>query len=88
MLVRTTSPTISVRFALYLAEVSIWSCRCARRKFCENSIKNYQVIAPDLTQKSLSGQLLLLFLSDSLQSWQKCSLGVVDVQDATFVKFL
>ena len=48
MLVRT-NPTISVRFALYVAEVSIWSCRCARRKFCENSIKNYWVIAPDLT---------------------------------------
>ena len=40
MLVRTT-PKISVRFALYLAERSIWSCTCARHKFCENSIKSY-----------------------------------------------
>ena len=30
MLVQTTPPIISVQFALYLAEVSIWSCRCAK----------------------------------------------------------
>ena len=84
-LVRTT-PTISVRFALYLAEVSIWSCRYARRKFCENSIKNYWVIAPDLTLKCLSWQLQ--FLSNSLYTWQKSPLGAKDVQDANFVKIL
>ena len=40
MLVRTTPPTISVRFILYLAEVFIRRWRCARCKFRENSIKN------------------------------------------------
>ena len=40
-LVWTTPPTVSVQFALYLAEVFIRSCRCARHTFCKNSIKNY-----------------------------------------------
>ena len=38
-------------------------------------------------RKILSGQLLLQFLSSSLHTWQKCSLGAVDVQDTHFVKF-
>ena len=37
-------------------------------------------------RKILSGQLLLQFESNSLDTWQKCSLGAVDVQDANFVK--
>ena len=36
--------------------------------------------------KILSGLLLLQFRSNSLDTWQKCSLGAVDVQDAQFVK--
>ena len=36
--------------------------------------------------KILSGQLLLQFQSNSLDTWQKCSLGAVDVQDTNFVK--
>ena len=36
-------------------------------------------------RKILSG-LLLQFKCDSLNTWQKCSLGAVDVQDANFVK--
>ena len=36
--------------------------------------------------KILSGQLLLQFLSNSLDIWQKCSLGAVNVQDIHFVK--
>ena len=38
--------------------------------------------------KCLSWQLVLQFLSDSLYTWQKFSLGVEDVQDANFVKIL
>ena len=83
MLVRTTPPAVSVRFTLNLAEVFMRSCRCARFNCRENSIKNSWVIAPDL--KCLSGQHLQ-FQSDSLYSWQKCPFGVVDVQDANFVK--
>ena len=36
--------------------------------------------------KILSGQLLLQFESNSLDTWQKSSLGAVDVQDTHFVK--
>ena len=36
----------------------------------------------------MSLQLFLQFLSDSLYTWQKFSLGVEDVQDANFVKIL
>ena len=36
--------------------------------------------------KCLSRQLLLQFQSDWLYTWQKCPFGVVDVQDANFVK--
>ena len=36
--------------------------------------------------KILSGQLLLQFQSSLLDTWQKCSLGAVDVQDTHFVK--
>ena len=36
--------------------------------------------------KILSGQLLLQFQSSSLDTWQKCPFGLVDVQDANFVK--
>ena len=36
--------------------------------------------------KILSGQLLLQFQSNSLDTWQKCSFGAVDVQDTYFVK--
>ena len=54
--------------------------------FVKNSIKNYLVIAPDLTLKCLSGQLLLQFQSDSLYTWQKYPFGDVDVQDANSVK--
>ena len=37
-------------------------------------------------RKILSGQLLLKFQSNLLDTWQKCSLGAVDVQDTNFVK--
>ena len=37
-------------------------------------------------RKILSGQLLLKFQSNSLDTWQKCSLGAVDVQDTHFAK--
>ena len=33
-LLRTTPPTVSVQFAVNLAEVFIRSCRCARHTFC------------------------------------------------------
>ena len=36
--------------------------------------------------KILSRQLLLQFQPDSLDAWQKCLLGAVDVQDSNFVK--
>ena len=36
--------------------------------------------------KILSGQLLLQIQSNSLDPWQKCSLGPVDLQDTHFVK--
>ena len=85
MLVRTT-PTVSVRFTLNLAEVFIRICRCARRNLRENSMKNSGVISPDLHLKCLSGQLLLQFQYDSLYTWQKCPFWVVDVQDANFMK--
>ena len=42
---------------------------------------------PNSHLKCLSGQLLQ-FQSDSLYTWQKCPFGVVDVQDASFVKIL
>ena len=48
-------------------------------------MKNSLAIAPDSHLKCLSGQLLQ-FQSDSLYTWQKCPFGVVDVQDANFVK--
>ena len=85
MLVLTT-PTVSVWFTLYLAEVFIRSWRCAICKFCENSMKNEWVIAPYSHLKCLSGQLLKQFQSDLLYTWQKCPFGVVDVQAANFVK--
>ena len=44
------SPTVSVWFTLNFAEVFIRSWRCARHNFCENSIKNYWVIAPDIVK--------------------------------------
>ena len=37
-------------------------------------------------RKILSTQLLLQFQSNSLETWQKSSLGAVDVQDTHFVK--
>ena len=37
-------------------------------------------------RKILSGQLLLQFPSNSLDTWQKCSLEAVDGQDTYFVK--
>ena len=86
MLVLTTPPTVSVWFTLNLAEVFIRSCRCARRNFRENSMKNCWVVAPDSHYKCLSGQLLLQFQSHSLFTWQKCPFGVIDVQDANFMK--
>ena len=84
MLVLKTS-TVSVRFTLYLAEVFIRGCRCARRNFHENSMKSKQVIAPDSHLKCLYGQLLQ-FQLDSLYTWQKYPFGIVNVQDAYFVK--
>ena len=39
-----------------------------------------------LSAKSWSLQVLLQFQSSLFDTWQKCSLGAVDVQDANFVK--
>ena len=50
-------------------------------------MKNSSVITPGSHLKCLSGQLLQ-FQSDSLYTWQKCPFGVVDVQDANFVKVI
>ena len=85
-LVRTTPPTVSVWFTLNLAEVFIGVVHVQDTTFVKILWRIYGLIAPDSHLKCLSGLLLLQFQSDWLYTWQKCPFGVVDVQDANFVK--